>query len=61
MQNINFNDEVMTVREHGGSYYDTNIDIDKRTALNIIQNTEDTTSQGALNLLIDYLNHGGHR
>lgn len=61
MQNINFNDEVMTAREAGGSWYDTTIDTDKRTALHIIQNTEDTTSQGAVNLLVDYLNHGGHR
>lgn len=61
MQNINFNDEVMTAREAGGSWYDTTIDTDKRTALHIIQNTEDNTSQGALNLLVDYLNHGGHR
>jgi len=61
MQNINFNDEVMTAHEAGGSWFDTTIDTDKRTALHIIQTAEDTTSQGAVNLLVDYLNHGGHR
>lgn len=60
-QNINFNGEVMTAREAGGSYYDTTIDTDKRTALHIIQTEEDNTSQGAINHLVQYLNHGGHR
>ena len=60
-ENINFNYEEMTAREGGGSYYDTTIDTDKATALHIIQTEEDNTSQGAINLLVQHLNHGGHR
>lgn len=49
MENINFNGEVMIVREYDGLYHDTNIDQDKRTALRIIQTTESNVTQASLN------------